>query len=153
MQQQSLEKVEVPTWDSDSQGPRLAGDPERSVHLWFMPSHMEWGAQRAAHDAVVSLKIAVGRCPRTSRDWLRQRADVEASKYWCELFKDLSYCGHSFLDLKNSKDKSIQPSTRKGGPWLSDSRVGTSTFSRLCHCITGHAPLGALWLCSHRTNT
>jgi hypothetical protein len=23
-------------------GPWLAGDPERSVHLWFMPSHMEF---------------------------------------------------------------------------------------------------------------
>jgi hypothetical protein len=124
-------------------GPWLAGDPERSVHLWFVPSRMEWGAQKAAHDVVVSLKIAVGRRPRTSRDFLRQRADVAASKDWCELFKDPSYRGHSFLDLLNSKDKPLQPSTRKGGPWLSESRVGPSTFSRLCRCITGHAPLGA----------
>jgi hypothetical protein len=113
------------------------------VHLWFVPSRMEWGVQKAAHDDVVSLKIAVGRRPRTSRDFLRQRADVAASKDWCELFKDPSYHGHSFLDLLNSKDKPLQPSTRKGGPWLSESRVGPSTFSRLCRCITGHAPLGA----------
>jgi hypothetical protein len=124
-------------------GPWLAGDPECSVHLWFVPSRMEWGMQKAAHDVVVSLKIAVGRRPRTSRDFLCQCADVEASKDWCGLFKDSSYHGHSFLDLKNSKDKPIQPSTCKGGPWLSDSWVGTSTFSRLCRCITGHAPLGA----------
>jgi hypothetical protein len=123
-------------------GPWLAGDPDRSVH-WFVPSRMEWGAQKAAHDDVVSLKIAVGRRPRTSRDFLRQRADVAASKDWCELFKDPSYRGHSFLDLLNSKDKPLQPSTRKGGPWLFESRVGPSTFSRLCRCITGHAPLGA----------
>jgi hypothetical protein len=97
-------------------GPWLAGDPERSVHLWFVPSRMEWGAQKAAHDVVVSLKIAVGRRPRTSRDFLRQRADVAASKDWCELFKDPSYRGHSFLDLLNSRDKPLQPSTRKGGP-------------------------------------
>jgi hypothetical protein len=124
-------------------GPWLAGDPECSVHLWFVPSRMEWGVQKAAHDIVVSLKIGMGRCPWTSRDFLRQHADVEASKDWCELFKDPSYRGHGFLDLKNSRDRPIQPSTRKGGPWLSDSRVGTSTFSRLCRCITGHAPLGA----------
>jgi hypothetical protein len=124
-------------------GPWLTGDPECSVHLWFVPSCMEWGAQKAAHDNVVSLKIAVGRHPRTSRDFLRQRADIEASKDWCELFKDPSYRGHSFLDLLNSKDKPIQPSTRKGGPWLSESQVGPSTFLRLCRCITGHAPLGA----------
>jgi hypothetical protein len=124
-------------------GPWLAGDPERSVHLWFVPSRMEWGAQKAAHDVVVSLKIAVGRRPRTSCDFMCQCADFEASKDWCELFKDPSYHGHSFLDLKNSKDKPIQPLTRKGRPWLSDSCVGTSTFSRLCRCITGHAPLGA----------
>jgi hypothetical protein len=71
-------------------GPWLAGDPERSVHLWFVPSRMEWGAQKAAHDIVVSLKIAVGRRPWTSHDFLRQRADVEASKDWCKLFKDPS---------------------------------------------------------------
>jgi hypothetical protein len=128
-------------------GPWLAGDLEWSVHLWFVPSCMEWGAQKAAHDDVVSLKIAVGRCPWTSHDFMLHCADVEASKDWCELFKDPSYHSHSFLDLKNSKDKPIQPSTCKGGPWLSDSRVGTSTFSRLCCCITGHAPLGAY--CQH----
>jgi hypothetical protein len=60
-------------------GPWLAGDPERSVHLWFVPSHMEWGAQKAAHDVVMSLKIAVDRHLRTSCDFLRQHADVEAS--------------------------------------------------------------------------
>jgi hypothetical protein len=124
-------------------GPWLAGDPECSVHLWFMPSRMEWGAQKAAHNIVVSLKIAVGRRPQTSRNFLHQRADVEALKDWCELFKDPSYRGHSFLDLKNSRDKPVQPSTRKGGPWLSESQVGTSTFLRLCRCITGHAPLGS----------
>jgi hypothetical protein len=64
---------------------------------------MEWGAQKAAHDVVVSLKIAVGRRPWTSRDFLHQCADVEALKDWCGLFKDPSYRGHSFLDLKNSR--------------------------------------------------
>jgi hypothetical protein len=78
-------------------GPWLAGDPERSVHLWFVPSCMEWGTQKAAHDIVVSLKIAVGRRPWTSCDFMRQCADIEASKDWCELFKDPSYCGHSFF--------------------------------------------------------
>jgi hypothetical protein len=71
-------------------GPWLAGDPERSVHLWFVPSCMEWGAQKAAHDVVMSLKIAVGKRPWTSRDFLCQRADVNASKDWCEMFKDPS---------------------------------------------------------------
>jgi hypothetical protein len=123
-------------------GPWLAGASECSVHLWFVPSHMEWGVQKAAHDDVVSLKIAVGRRPQTSCNFLLHHADIEALKGWCKLFKDPSYCGHSFLDLKNSKDKPIQPSTCKGGPWLSDSHVGTSTFSRLCRCITGHVPLG-----------
>jgi hypothetical protein len=77
---------------------------------------MEWGAQKAAHDVVVSLKIAVGRRLRMSRDFLHHRADIEASKDWCELFKDPTYHGHSFLDLKNSKDKPIQPRPIKAGP-------------------------------------
>jgi hypothetical protein len=60
--------------------------------------------QKAAHDVVVSLKIAMGQRLQMSCDFLHQRADVEAYKDWCGLFKDPSYRGHSFLDLKNSKD-------------------------------------------------
>jgi hypothetical protein len=123
-------------------GPWLAGDPDRSVHLWFVPSRLEWGVQKQAHDAAVTLKIAVGRCPRTSRDSMLQRFDVEASKVWHEKFKDPSYRGHSFLDLKGSKGRPLQPSTHKGGPWMFKSAFGTAAFSRLCRCITGHAPLG-----------
>jgi hypothetical protein len=51
-------------------GPWLAGDPEHSVHLWFVPSCMEWGAQKAAHDVIVSLKIAMGRRLQMSCDFL-----------------------------------------------------------------------------------
>jgi hypothetical protein len=98
--------------------------------------------QKQAHDAAVALKIAVGRCPRTSRNFMLQRFDVEASKAWHERFKDPSYRGHSFLDLKGSKGRPLQPSTRKGGPWMFESAFGTAAFSRLCRCITGHAPLG-----------
>jgi hypothetical protein len=123
-------------------GPWLAGDPDRSVHLWFVPSRLEWGVQKQAHDAAVALKIAVGRRPRTSRDFMLQRFDVEATKAWHERFKDPSYRGHSFLDLKGSKGRPLQPSTRKGGPWMFESAFGTAAFSRLCRCITGHAPLG-----------
>jgi hypothetical protein len=123
-------------------GPWLAGDPNCSVHLWFVPSRLEWGVQKQAHDAAVALKIAVGRRPRTSRDFMLQHFDVEATKAWHERFKDPSYRGHSFLDLKGSKGRPLQPSTRKGGPWMFESAFGTAAFSRLCRCITGHAPLG-----------
>jgi hypothetical protein len=128
-------------------GPWLAGNPDRSVHLWFVPSCLEWGMQKQAHDATVSLKIAVGRCLCTSCDFMLQRCDVEATKAWHKRFKDPSYCGHSFLDLKGSKGHPLQPSTRKGGPWMSKSAFGTAAFSRLCRCITGHAPLGQYRLC------
>jgi hypothetical protein len=123
-------------------GPWLAGDPDRSIHLWFVPSRLEWGVQKQAHDAAVALKIAVGRRPRTSRDFMLQRFDVEATKAWHEKFKDPSYRGHSFLDLKGSKGRPLQPSTCKGGPWMFESAFSTAAFSRLCRCITGHAPLG-----------
>jgi hypothetical protein len=69
-------------------GPWLAGDPDCSVHLWFIPSCLEWGVQKQAHNAAVALKIAVGRRPRTSRDFMLQRFDVEASKAWHKKFKD-----------------------------------------------------------------
>jgi hypothetical protein len=128
-------------------GPWLAGNPDHSVHLWFIPSRLEWGVQKQAHDTAVALKIAVGRCPRTSHDFMLQHFDVEATKAWHEKFKDPSYRSHSFLDLKGSKGHPLQPSTRKGGPWMSKSAFGTAAFSRLCRCITGHAPLGEYRLC------
>jgi hypothetical protein len=102
-------------------GPWLAGDPDRSVHLWFIPSHLEWGVQKQAHDAAVALKIAVGRRPRTSRDFMLQRFDVEATKAWHERFKDPSYRGHSFLDLKGSKGRPLQPFYPQG--WALDVQV------------------------------
>jgi hypothetical protein len=110
-------------------GPWLAGDPDCSVHLWFVPSRLEWGMQKQAHDAAIALKIAVGRCPRTSCDFMLQRFDIEATKAWHEKFKDPSYHGHSFLDLKGSKGCPLQPSTCKGGPWMSESAFSTAAFS------------------------
>jgi hypothetical protein len=124
-------------------GPWLAGDPERSVHLWFVPSRMEWGAQKAAHDVVVSLKIAVGRRPRTSRDFCGSVQTLPPRRTGVSCSRTPHTADTASWTLLNSKDKPLQPSTRKGGPWLSESRVGPSTFSRLCRCITGHAPLGA----------
>jgi hypothetical protein len=121
--------------------------PDHSVHLWFIPSCLEWGVQKQAHDAAIALKIAVGRRPCTSRNVMLQCFDIEATKAWHEKFKDPSYHGHSFLDLKGSKGCPLQPSTRKGGPWMSESAFGTAAFSRLCRCITGHAPLREYHLC------
>jgi hypothetical protein len=46
-----------------------------------------------------------------------------------------------FLDLKGSKGKPVLPTTRKGGPFLSESS-STRMFARFCRCITGHAPIG-----------
>jgi len=126
-------------------GPWLAGDPDRSVTLWFVPARLEWGAQKAAHDVATSLKIAVGRRPRTSYSFELQRADVEAMHDWQDEFRYPSYRGHNFLDLKGPKGKLVLPSTVKGGPWLSGSGLGdnTAAFSRFSRCVTGHAPLGA----------
>jgi hypothetical protein len=51
------------------------------------------------------------------------------------------YCGMSYECVWVSSEL-ILCQDPIGGPWLSESQVGPSTFSRLCRCITGHAPLG-----------
>jgi len=89
----------------------------------------------------VSLRIGVGIQPRTLLDYLRQQLDVASESAWHRSFADSAYRGRNFLDLKGSKGKPVLPTTRKGGPFLSE---GSSTrmFARFCRCVTGHAPIG-----------
>jgi hypothetical protein len=121
-------------------------DKSHSISLWFVPSKLEWRAQKVAHDLAVSLRIGVGVQPRTSLDYLRQQLDVASESAWHWSFTDSAYQGRNFLDLKGSKGKPALPTTHKGGPFLSE---GSSIrmFARFCRCTMGHAPIGEY--CSH----
>ena len=94
-QARRLSKVEV-RWICVS----ICADMRLYLLAYVMVWRMPW-----LHSHTVSLKISVGRRPWTSRNFLLQHADIEASKDWCELFKDPSYRSHSFLDLKGPKGR------------------------------------------------
>jgi hypothetical protein len=53
--------------------PWFAGDGDRSLTMWHVPSCWERGMHKKAHDAAASVKIYVGARPQTSRDfWLAE---------------------------------------------------------------------------------
>jgi Reverse transcriptase-like len=124
--------------------PWFAGDGGRSLTMWHVPSRWEWGVHKKAHDAAASVKISVGARPRTSRDFWVAEVDTHSSRDSHSRFSEPSYRGQNFLDLEGSKkNSSLLPSTLKGGPWLRAMGTETSSFARLCRCVTNHAPLGA----------
>jgi hypothetical protein len=94
----------------------------------------------------VSLWIGIGIRPHTSLDYLRQQMDVAAESAWHWSFVDSAYRGHNFLGLKGSKGKPILPTTRKGGPFLSESS-SPRMFTQFCRCTMGHAPIGEYRSC------
>jgi hypothetical protein len=122
--------------------PWLAGDANRTVSLWHVPSRFEWGVHQKAHDVATSFRISLGVRPRTSKDFLSAGLDESAVKEWHELFKQPGYRGASFLDLNGPKDKPLKPSTHKCGPWMRKSDFTCPGFARSCRGITNHAPIG-----------
>jgi len=96
--------------------PWFAGDVSRRILLMQVPSRLEWGMQKKAHDAAkVVPRISVGPRPRTSIDFLLAKADRLAEMDWHELWKQGSYQGQSVFSMEGSKGKPLLPSARKGG--------------------------------------
>ena len=74
--------------------PWLSGDDGRRILLMQVPSRLEWGVQKKAHDAAKAVpRISVGPHPRTSIDFLLAKADRLAEGDWHELWKQGSYRG------------------------------------------------------------
>jgi hypothetical protein len=71
--------------------PWLELDESHSISLWFVPSKLEWRAQKVAHDLAVSLRIGTGVWPCTSLDYLRQQLDVASESAWHRSFADSTY--------------------------------------------------------------
>jgi hypothetical protein len=84
--------------------------------------HIVVRSQEAMHDAVMSLKIAVGRRLQTSHDFLRQRANVEASKDWCELFFFFFFFKSTiyYAVLDRSPRQTIQKRVQPTGIYVQD---------------------------------
>ena len=127
----------------------------KSVRPWFsrddgcwillmqVPSRLEWGMQKEAHDTAKAVpRISVGPRLRTSIDFLLAKADRLAEKDWHRLWQQSSYRGQSVYPIEESRGKPLLPSTRKGGPWLKyvgyDSALTVHSNRVLC----SHAPIG-----------
>jgi hypothetical protein len=90
--------------------PWFAGDGDRSLTMWHVPSRWEWGMHKKAHDAAAS-KISVGARPRTLRDFWLAEVDTHSLCDWHCGFSEPAYQGQNFLDLEGSKkNSSLRPS-------------------------------------------
>jgi hypothetical protein len=121
--------------------PWFAKDEAHTLTLWHVPSCWEWGVHKKAHDAAASVQVGVGLRPHT-HDFQLAAVDKACNAEWHTWFSELSYWGQSFLELKGPKGKPLLPSTHKGGPWMSALGMELTSFTRLCHSITCHAPIG-----------
>ena len=123
--------------------PWFAGDASRRILLMQVPSRLEWGVQKKAHDAAKAVpRISVGPRPRTSIDFLLAKADRLAETDWHELWKQGSYRGQSVFSIEGSKGKPLLPSARKGGPWLKYVGHDNALTARSNRVLCNHAPIG-----------
>ncbi|CAA7270787.1 unnamed protein product [Cyclocybe aegerita] len=110
---------------------RFEADDLHHITFVYIPSALRWDIHGEAHKYVTELKVRVGRCKTdNSIDTLRSQA------------------AHSVLDswkLQQPDGRLLQPSYLNGGPWLSTFRHSITEFTRVCRCITGHAPIGVYY--------
>jgi Reverse transcriptase-like len=121
--------------------PWFAEDEAHTLTLWHVPSCWEWGVHKKAHDAAASVRVGAGPRPCTSRDFQLVAVDKACNTEWHAWFSEPSYRGQSFLELKGPKGRPLLPSTLKGGPWMLALETELTSFTRLCHGITCHAPI------------
>ncbi|CAA7265984.1 unnamed protein product [Cyclocybe aegerita] len=121
-------------------------DDLRCITFIYVPSALRWDIHGEAHKYVTKLKVRVGRCKMdNSIDALRSQAAHSVLDSWSSTFQDPTYRGSEFLELQWPDGRPIQPSYLNGGPWLSTFRHSITEFTRVCQCITGHAPIGAYY--------
>ncbi|CAA7267578.1 unnamed protein product [Cyclocybe aegerita] len=119
-------------------------DDLHRITFVYVPSALWWDIHGEAHKYVTELKVRVGRRKTdNSIDTLRSRAAHSVLDSWNSTFQDPTYQGSEFLELQQPDGRPLQPSYLNGGPWLSTFGHSITEFTRVCRCITGHAPIGA----------
>ena len=68
----------------------------------------------------------------------------EVNETWRRMFfRDPSYAGRNFLQLRDTKGNTLKPSYLAGGTWLSQVKgANPSLVARMTRSILGHAPIG-----------
>ncbi|CAA7270837.1 unnamed protein product [Cyclocybe aegerita] len=123
-------------------------DDLRHITFVYVPSALRWDIHGEVHKYVTELKVRVGhRKMDNSTDTLCSQAAHSVLDLWSSTFQDPTYWGSEFLELQWPDRWPIQPLYLNGGPWLSYFGHSISEFTRVCWCITGHAPIGAYYRC------
>lgn len=123
----------------------MAGDPDRQVHFYAVPSKSKWPFHTGIHDYVTKFpRVAYGSKPFTSLDRIRKDAVDMTLEEWQQLFRQPSYRGRHFMMLKDDKGKLMQPTYLHDGSWLPqfDDPRQMARFSR---AALNHAPIGSYY--------
>ena len=130
-------------------------------HLSSSPS--TWGPHVYAHNWARELNVHVGVRPHTSLAFLREKADKAAEDRWTTKFHSTTYQGSDFFWTGSPDGGHNHPSAFRGGPWLQSVKWvkpqkrkkgkprpakkpdTLNLFTRMCRCITGHAPIGSYY--------
>ncbi len=82
--------------------------------------------------------------PALTYDSVRSWATDEVNETWRHaFFRDPSYAGRQFLNMRDTKGNTLKPSSLSGGTWLSAvKREPPALVARMTRAVLGHAPIG-----------
>jgi len=128
----------------------LTQDPQRSIHLWHVPSKEEWKIHHEAHEAAKAAQIPLRPGCRVSFDFAQASKEVEYWREWHKEFSNPAKQGRRFLQLVGANGKPLKPTSSKGGAWSLFLASGSNMLTaRACRATVGHAPIGEYRLRFH----
>ena len=118
--------------------------PDATIDFVDVPAKAAWTPHRNVNDYLRTLPRIPGARPALSLDSVRSWATEEVNETWRRMFfRDPSYAGRNFLQLRDTKGNTLKPSYLAGGTWLSQVKgANPSLVARMTRSILGHAPIG-----------
>jgi len=113
--------------------------PKNHINIWYCPSKLKW---KPHNDADNDVKISHTTPILPSKEsWAYSRkTECDGTlKYWEMSFQASDRKGKNFLEITDNKGKTLKPSYKKGGSWLSYFGYSNSTCARITRLITNHA--------------
>ncbi len=94
--------------------------PKATIDFVDVPTIFGWAPHKGVHDYLRTLPRVPGVCPALTYDSVRSWATDEVNETWRRtFFRDPSYAGRQFLNMRDTKGNTLKPSYFSGGTWLS----------------------------------
>jgi len=117
-------------------------DSRNCIEFWDCPSKQQWPLHHTV-DKETKNMVSIPSFPcRSSWDFCKKSECDSILSQWKMTFQASDSKGRNFLDLLDDDLNPIEPSSSKGGPWLSQFGHSNSLCARVSRAITNHAPIG-----------